>query len=199
VSGATPTIADQGNVSAGNNKYVVFPSIDINSKGDIGMTYLQSGGTNPATAGGSFNEFMSMYITGRRVGDAAGTMQTPVLVKAGTTNTSSMETHREGDLSGINVDSTPLTVTPAGSQIASEGTSTAFSLGSFSDSEGNFWAANEWADGGGLWKTNIGQFSFVGAKGPWSVDVDWGDGGSHDTFSVTTPDGLGSRTHTYGE
>src|SRR5207247_1525177 len=36
-----PTIADQGNVTAGNNNYVVFPSIDINSKGDIGMTYLR--------------------------------------------------------------------------------------------------------------------------------------------------------------
>ena len=58
VSGATPTIINQGNVSAGNNKYLVYPSIDINSTGDIGMTYLQSG-----TGSG---QFMSMYVTGRQ-------------------------------------------------------------------------------------------------------------------------------------
>ena len=40
VSGATPTILDQGNVSAGNNKYLVYPSIDINSTGDIGMNSM---------------------------------------------------------------------------------------------------------------------------------------------------------------
>jgi hypothetical protein len=187
VSGATPTLADQGNVSAGNNTYVVFPAIDINSRGDIGMTYLQSGtGTG---------QFMSMYITGRNSGDAAGTMQTPVLVQAGAVNSTD---GREGDLSGISVDSTPLTATAPANQTTVEGASTVFNLGSFTDSESNFWAANEFAATGGSWGTAIGQFS-LHTKGPWSVDVDWGDGGLHDTFSVTTVGALGTRSHTYGE
>jgi len=192
VSG-TPTIkasVGQGNVSAGNNTYIVFPSIDINSKGDIGMTYLFSG-----TGAG---QFMSMYVVGRAAGDAAGTMQAPVLVQAGAANSTD---GREGDLSGSSVDSTPLTVTAAANQSAVEGALKLFSLGSFTDSEGNFWAANEWATLGTTsnpWSTAIGQFA-LSTKGPWSVDVDWGDSGPHDTFSVTTADGLGTRSHTYGE
>src|SRR5207244_2624010 len=34
VGGATPALNDQGNVSAGNNKYVTFPAVDINANGD---------------------------------------------------------------------------------------------------------------------------------------------------------------------
>ena len=61
VGGATPALNDQGNVSAGNNKYVTFPAVDINANGDIGMTYLQSGGSNPATPGGAFNVRFDRY------------------------------------------------------------------------------------------------------------------------------------------
>src|SRR5262249_24575824 len=64
VSGATPVLKDQGNISAGNNHYLYYPAIDINAAGDIGMTYMQSG-TDP-------NDFMGVYVTGRRSGDAAG-------------------------------------------------------------------------------------------------------------------------------
>jgi hypothetical protein len=39
VSGATPTVKDQGTVSAGNYTYFLFPSIDINANGDIGRDY----------------------------------------------------------------------------------------------------------------------------------------------------------------
>jgi hypothetical protein len=187
VSGATPTLVDQGNVSSGNNTYDVFPSIDINARGDIGMTYTQSGtGTN---------QFMSTYITGRTTGDSAGTMETPVLVKAGVTNNTD---GREGDLTGINTDSTPLTVTPPLAQSATEGSPATINLGSFADSEGNFWAGNEWAAAGGLYSTTIGQF-MLGSKGPWSIDVDWGDGTTHGASSVSSVGSLGSLSHTYGE
>ncbi len=121
VSSGTPTIKDQGNVSAGNNTYIVYPGVDINSSGDIGMTYIQSGtGTG---------QFMSMYITGRNAGDPAGTMQAPVLVQAGTSNDADT---REGDLSGINV-----------------------------DSDGTFWAANEWAAALNSWGTAIAHFTVI--------------------------------------
>ncbi|MBI3838665.1 MAG: PKD domain-containing protein, partial [Planctomycetia bacterium] len=197
VSGATPAISGQGNVSAGNNNYIVYPSVDINSSGDIGMTYLQSG-----TAAG---KYMSMYITGRRASDPAGTMETPVLVKAGVANEVG---GREGDLSGINVDSdgsfwaanewaattaststfanwstaiahftvgtiisTPPTVTPPADQVAVEGASKGFDLGSFSDPDG----------------------------GPWSVTVAWGDGLPNTTFSIAVAGSLGTQLHTYTE
>src|SRR5262249_23575415 len=67
--------------------------------------------------------------------------------------------------------STPPTVTPPANQTATEGTSQTFSLGSFSDPDG----------------------------GPWNVDVNWGDGTAHTTFSTTTAGSLGTRPHTYGE
>jgi uncharacterized repeat protein (TIGR01451 family) len=100
VSSGTPTLADQGRVSAGNNTYVTYPVIDINSSGQIGMTYIRSG-TDSAT------DFMSMWVTGRLPGDSAGTMEASVLVPAGTGQTNYHDfspTGRAGDLSGINVD-----------------------------------------------------------------------------------------------
>jgi hypothetical protein len=55
------------------------------------MTFTQS----------SASEFVSMYVTGRKATDPSGTMQAPVLVKAGETTFSG---GRIGDYSGISVD-----------------------------------------------------------------------------------------------
>ena len=77
VSGTTPVLASQGRVSGGNKTYVTYPSIDVNSTGQFGMSYMKSGNdTN--------SDFLSTFVTGRNPGDAAGTMQTPVIVPAGT-------------------------------------------------------------------------------------------------------------------
>jgi hypothetical protein len=100
ISGGTPTLIQQGRVSAGNNTYCIFPAIEINASGDIGLTYIKSG-TDSST------DYMSMYITGRAAGDPLGTMQTPVLVPAGrglANYTDFSNPHRAGDLSGMNVD-----------------------------------------------------------------------------------------------
>ena len=43
LAGATPTLASQGRVSGGNNTYVMFPSIDVNSTGQFGLSYMKSG------------------------------------------------------------------------------------------------------------------------------------------------------------
>jgi hypothetical protein len=99
VSSGTPTMQQQGDVSAGNNTYLSYPAIAINAAGDIGMTYMQSG-----TGAG---QFLSMYVTGRTPFDPAGTMEAPVLVEQGFTNYHDFATStngRVGDLSGINVD-----------------------------------------------------------------------------------------------
>jgi uncharacterized repeat protein (TIGR01451 family) len=103
VSG-TPTLssssAQQGRVSAGANTYLFYPSIDINSSGQIGMTYMQSG-TDTSS------DFMSTWVTGRISTDAVGTMETPVLVPAGAGQANYKDFSsggRAGDLSGISVD-----------------------------------------------------------------------------------------------
>ncbi|HWY86649.1 MAG TPA: DUF4347 domain-containing protein, partial [Gemmataceae bacterium] len=98
VSSGTPILQQEGDVSLGSNTYAAFPSIDINELGNIGMTFMESG-----TAAG---HFMSMYITGRTPTDPMGTMETPVLVPAGTgvKNYSNGPGGRAGDISGINVD-----------------------------------------------------------------------------------------------
>ena len=100
VSSGTPTLTDQGRVNGGANTYLVYPAIDVNASGQIGMTYMESG-TNSST------NYMSMYVTGRNTSDPAGTMETAVVVPAGTgqANYSDFASgHRAGDLSGINVD-----------------------------------------------------------------------------------------------
>ncbi len=104
VSG-TPSLLDQGDVvstttnSGSANVYDFYPGIDINSQGDIGMSFMQSSMT-----GSNKGQFMSVYVTARGPGDPAGTMETPVLVQAGQGNyTDFSSPHRAGDLSGINV------------------------------------------------------------------------------------------------
>lgn len=100
VGGATPTLSNQGRVSGGTKTYTFFPSVDINSAGTIGMTYMRSGNDTGT-------DFMSMYVTGRLSTDAAGTMQASVRVPAGTGQANYSDFSgggRAGDLSGINVD-----------------------------------------------------------------------------------------------
>ena len=100
VSSGTPVLSQQGRVGAGANTYVVYPGIDINPTGQIGMSYMRSG-TDAS------NDFLSMWVAARTPTDAAGTMEASVLVPAGagqTNYTDFTSGHRAGDLSGINVD-----------------------------------------------------------------------------------------------
>jgi PKD repeat protein len=64
------------------------------------------------------------------------------------------------------------TVTAPADQLANEGASTSFSLGSFVD---------------------------PGADNPWSVDVDWGDGSAHTPAPASSPGSLGNASHTYDD
>src|SRR3989440_4831008 len=65
----------------------------------------------------------------------------------------------------------PAVAAPA-DQNANEGASTSFSLGSFGD---------------------------PGADSPWAVDVDWGDGSAHTTFSKTATGSHGFQSHNYAD
>ncbi len=116
LAGGTPTLQQQGRVSAGNNTYLTYPGIDINLSSAIGMSFVRSG-TDTST------DYMSMWVTGRVAGDPLGTMQTAVVVPSATgqanyTDFATSSGHRAGDLSGINVD--PV--------------------------NGSFWAVNEYAN-----------------------------------------------------
>lgn len=100
VSGVVPTLSQQGRIDTGNKSYVIYPGIDINASGEIGMSYMKAG--NDTTT-----DYLSMWVAGRLPTDASGTMETPVIVPSakGLTNyTDFASGHRAGDLSGINVD-----------------------------------------------------------------------------------------------
>ncbi|WP_422926635.1 PKD domain-containing protein [Singulisphaera sp. PoT] len=199
VSSGTPTfqkvggVDNVGHVAFGANTYAFEPAIDINSQGQIGFGFMESdtigGAITPATGG-----FISTFVTVRQPTDPAGTMQAPVLVSAGTG--SAPITSRIGDFSGMNVDpsnntfwhvnefggggptvianftpdAAPL-LTPPGAQAVVEGASKTFNLGSFADPDG----------------------------GPWTVDVNWGDGSPDTIFNVTAPGTIPPKAHTYVE
>ncbi|HEY6200279.1 MAG TPA: hypothetical protein VI231_16865, partial [Candidatus Binatia bacterium] len=95
----TPSRVQQGTIDPGSGIHAYYPSIAIAANGDLGMTFMQS----------STQEFVSMYVTGQLSGDPAGTMQTPMLVKAGERNYTAFDCTnqqgcRAGDYSGITVD-----------------------------------------------------------------------------------------------
>jgi autotransporter-associated beta strand protein len=95
VSGPTPVIQQQGDVSLGNNTYAFYPAIDINPVGNIGMTFIGSGT--------GVGQFMSAFVTGRTPTDPLGTMEAPILIPSGIGQANSND-GRAGDLSGINID-----------------------------------------------------------------------------------------------
>jgi hypothetical protein len=127
-----PTLTQSGNISR-TSLSTYFPSVEINASGDIAMTFIESGAT----------EYMSMYVTGRKLTDPLGTMQIPRLVKAGDAAYSAFgdsSPFRAGDFSGISID----------------------------PSDGSFWAANEYATAKNFqiqslanWGTWIGNFTIT--------------------------------------
>jgi hypothetical protein len=122
-SGIAPTLTQQGTINRGTGVHTYYPSIAIAPNGDLGMTFMQS----------SSNEYISMYVTGQMAGDPPGTMQFPVLAKAGEANYRAFDCFnfqtrrfmtniscRAGDYSGITVDpDTPDTFCAANEYAAS--------------------------------------------------------------------------------
>ena len=45
----------------------------------------------------------------------------------------------------------------------------------------------------------LGSFTDPGPDGPWSVDVDWGDGSTDASFSKSAPGSLGTQSHIYAD
>jgi hypothetical protein len=136
-SGATPTLTQSGSIGAGPGVATFMPSINIAPNGDLGLTFLESSGS----------QFLSMYLTGQKAGAPAGTLQAPIVAKAGEATLRVFRASgelgaplRTGDYSGVAID-------PA---------------------DGSFWAANEYTTStpppppgtrGANWGTWIGQFT----------------------------------------
>ncbi|MBS0261514.1 MAG: hypothetical protein JSS02_06110 [Planctomycetes bacterium] len=100
INSGTPQLQQQGRIAAGNNTYIMYPAIDINPAGDIGITYMKSGTDTPT-------DYMSMYVAGRAASDPLGTMQAGVLVPAGTGLANYHDFTpfgRAGDLAGLDID-----------------------------------------------------------------------------------------------
>jgi hypothetical protein len=90
-TGDIPTLTQSGEIDQGPDVYTYFEAIAIADNGDLGMTFMES----------SASEFVTMYVTGQRVGDSAGTMQTPVATHVGANVYSGF---RGGDYSGLTQD-----------------------------------------------------------------------------------------------
>ena len=199
VSGASPAfqqvggVDNVGRIGFGVNTYCADPTVAINPAGEIGLGFMEAdrtGGAISSTTGG----FLSTFVTARKAGDAAGTMQPIVLVPSGTG--SGVISGRIGDFSGTNVDPVngtfwhvnefggggptvianftpedkPVLTAPS-DQTAVEGASKSFNLGSFVDADGS----------------------------PWTVTVSWGDGSPNTVFTTGSAGSLGTQLHTYAE
>ena len=118
-AGTSPTLTQQRTISNGANTY--FPSIAIDSNGDLGMTFIKSSPT----------EYMSMYVTGQAAGDPPGQIQTPVVAQAGLATYVGFDgsPYRAGDYSGITVDPANPNVFWAANEYATAATSTNWGTG----------------------------------------------------------------------
>jgi hypothetical protein len=88
-----PVIANQGNFGFGANTYTVYPSIDINPAGDIGLAFSKVGTDDP-------NDFVHADVVGMNSSDGGDMEHTAIIFGGGNTDING----RLGDFSGINVD-----------------------------------------------------------------------------------------------
>jgi uncharacterized repeat protein (TIGR01451 family) len=183
VTGGTPSLLDQGQVGAGNNTYLVFPAIDINPAGNIGMTYTKSG----TDAG----DFASVYVTGRSTSDPAGTMQTPVAVAGGAGTTNDTLDGREGDLSGINVDPNDGSFWAAAEDSVP---STLFGQGSWGTGIANFTVGNSSSSGSAdLSVTPSGPLNAIEGDKTLTYTVVVNNAGPNDATGTVLTDTLGAN------
>lgn len=142
-SGTAPTLTQTGSIDAGPGVATYLPSINIAPNGDLGLTFVES----------SASQYLTIYLTGQKAGAAAGTLQAPIVAKAGEATLRVFRAGgelgaplRTGDYSGVAID-------PA---------------------DGSFWAANEYTNStpppppgtrGANWGTWISQFT-ISAPNP---------------------------------
>lgn len=100
VSGSTLALADTGRVfdsAASNPRFYFYPSIIVSGQGHAAMAF----------SGVAPTEFVGAYFTGRLASDAAGTMGSVALLKAGSASYQQLDTsgrNRWGDYSYTSLD-----------------------------------------------------------------------------------------------
>tara|TARA_Y100000589_G_scaffold178854_2_gene169414 strand:- start:1286 stop:1870 length:585 start_codon:yes stop_codon:yes gene_type:complete len=87
-SGSNPTVAQWGEVDAGQGISTYFPGITVDALGNAAVTFARS----------SPNEYISMYSARRAAGDPLGTFQPMQLVRASSAPDTS---GRWGDYAGV--------------------------------------------------------------------------------------------------
>ncbi|HLJ97223.1 MAG TPA: hypothetical protein VKU02_28950, partial [Gemmataceae bacterium] len=186
----TPTLIQQGDINMGPAIATSYPSVAINASDSIGMTFLVNGA----------GQATSMYVTGRVAGDAAGTMQTPVLAKAGVLPATIME--RGGDYSATEFDpSAPANFWSANMfQLDNSGFNfhwgTQIAEYSLLPGPALTAPATQTANQGSAQMVSLGSFSDPNA-GPWSGSVNWGDGSANTPLGSVSPGSLGGQSHTF--
>jgi sugar lactone lactonase YvrE len=121
-TGPVPTLVQQGTINPGPGVSTYYGTATITNAGDIGITYMES----------SANEFVSMYVAGRKSTDPLGTMSPGTAVAPGIQT--GFNFFRAGDYSGIQVD-------------PSDGTT--------------FWAFNEYEGTNPVYNTFIASFTLT--------------------------------------
>ncbi|MEI2608801.1 MAG: hypothetical protein V9G20_09240 [Candidatus Promineifilaceae bacterium] len=95
VRGATPTLVQQGTFSSASN-YRSFPDLAVNRCGDMLVGYTRT----------STTMYPGVYVAGREAADAAGTLKSETLVKAGEDFYTAYDSvpRRWGDYTGMALD-----------------------------------------------------------------------------------------------
>jgi hypothetical protein len=140
-----------GEINPGAGIFTYFPSAAIDPAGDIGMTYNESSST----------ELLSMYVTGKTLGESA--MEPGLLaINNGPLTGPDTSPHRAGDYSGTVVD-----ISSTGARLNS------------------FWSGNQYGSGG-HWGTVLETFSISNPVQPPVISSITADGQNPDTVTGTT-------------
>jgi VCBS repeat-containing protein len=173
---ATFTVSTNG-AGTGTVEYATSAGTATQGTGtcDPGEDYIGQSGVLAFTAGGGGNEPKSIVIT--ICGDTAFEPNETFVVTLSNPTPSGGTGMNIGDGTGVGTitnddaaNTAPVVTAPA-NQAASEGSATSFLLGSFTDA----------------------------GPSPWSVDVDWGDGSPHTTFSQASAGTITAQSHTYAD
>jgi hypothetical protein len=95
INPATATIVDAG-VFASSGQHRIFGDLAVNACGDMAIGYTKTSGSM----------YPSVFATGRRAGDPAGTLQAEVSIRAGAITYTAFDgsPHRWGDYTGMTID-----------------------------------------------------------------------------------------------
>jgi hypothetical protein len=158
VSGPSPILEQQqvGGAYGSADEFRYYPDVAVDRNHSIAIGYTKSG----------WSSYTEVWVTGREVDDAAGTLQPELLQRAGLGNYTDGQgcagtCDRWGDYTGMTVDPDGCT----------------------------FWYVGEYSDGGYFnWGTHIGSFRFDSCSVESSLQLDKGSVTCDDSFSVTVVD-----------